>query len=216
MYNPVSYGVDSLTLASGVTLGFGSGQTAPPRLLVIVPTAATGIVLPAIASTPPTPPGTPGTTPGVGDGFCITVRNGAAYAVTLAAATGNTLADSLILNYTGAMETLQACAKDTKWYRIVNPLGAVGYRTVGGTVTVATTDRYINVATATTTVVLQAASVYPAGVEFVSIMNYSGSSISIAASGNSINTTASPYIVSTKVSTGICTDGVAFYLTHTA
>jgi hypothetical protein len=98
----------------------------------------------------------------------------------------------------------------------VNPLGAVGYRTVGGTVTVATTDRYINVATATTTVVLQAASVYPAGVEFVSIMNYSGSSISISASGNSINTTASPYIVSTKVSTGICTDGVAFYLTHTA
>ena len=216
MVNPVSYGVDALTLTNGVTLGFGPGMTAPPRLLVITPTANTAITLPAITPTQPSAPGTPGTSPGVADGFIITIRNAAAYNVTVAAATGNTLADTLMLNYNGSIETIQACSSNTKWYRIVPVYGAAGFRTVGGTVTVTTTDRYINVATATTTVNLLAASNYPAGAEFVTIMNYSGGSISIAAAGNSINTTASPYVVSTKIATGILTDGTSFFLSHTA
>ncbi len=214
MINPVSYGVDSLTLVSGVTLGFGPGMTAPPRLLVIVPTAATAITLPTIGPTPPTPPGTPGTSPGVGDGYQITIRNGAAYAVTVSAASGNTLADSLVMNYTGCQETLQACEANSKWYRIVPVLGAAMYRKAGAPLTIATSDRYVNIATAGT-ITLLAPSSYPPGVEFVTLLDGAGVTYTVAPTSGNINGTAA-LTVASAIAVGVLTDGSNFFLTHSA
>jgi len=213
MYNPISYGADSLTLATGVTLGFGPGMTAPPRLLFITPTAATGITLPAIAPVPPNPPGTLGTTPGVADGFLLSIRNNANYAVTVSAASGETLADNMVLSYTGAIETLQACAINKTWYRVVQPFGAVGYRFVGTSVTVTTTDRYINMGTAGT-INLLAATNYPAGVEFVTILNPAGVTYTVAPAGGATITTQTALTMTTTVSVGLMTDGTKFFLTH--
>lgn len=214
MYNPVSYGVDALTLAGPVTLGFNPGMTAPARLIVITPTANTSITLPPIAPTPPTAPGTPGTSPGVGDGYMITIRSAASYNVTVSAASGNTLADNLVMNYVGDIESLMACESNTKWYRLVNPFGASMYRKAGAPVTVATTDRYLNIGTAGT-ITLLAPTAYPYGVEFVTLLDPAGVTYTIAPASGNINGAAA-VTVSSAISVGVLSDGSAFYLTHTA
>jgi len=217
MFNAVSYGIESQTLSTAaLTLGTGPGQTAPPRFLLIVPTATTTITLPAIPPGLPTPIGTPGTSPGIGDGFMLTIRNGLSptatqYAVSVVAASGDTLTDPLPLGYGGNQATLYGALVNRTWYNLTPNTGNGAYRAVGAPVTVAATDRYLQIGTAGT-VTLLAPSAYPVGIEFVTLLNDAGVTFTIAPASGNINGTSTITITATDA--GVLSDGTAYHLTH--
>lgn len=214
MINAISTGYETLTITASTTLGYGSGQGAPPRILMCNATGAINVVLPKIQSVGPTPPGTPGTTPGVGDGMLLCIRNLTANAVTVAAASGDTLVDPLLLGGQGATENIFACYANSSWYRQINPLGGSGVQTVGAATTVTTANRYLITSTATT-ITLPAATAVPVGVEIFTIINSSGGSDTITPVSGNINGTAS-FTQTTKTSIGVLSDGTSYWLTHSA
>jgi hypothetical protein len=212
MINSISQGAETLTITASTTLGYGPAQIAPPRFLLCNASGPINVVLPTIPSVMPVPPGTPGTTPGVGDGLLLTIRNLTANAVTVAAASGDTLVDPLQLTGQGACENIAAVYGNRSWYRSVNPGGASGVRTVGAATTVTTADRYIITSTATT-VTLLAATAVPVGVELLTIINSSSGSDTVTPAQGTVNGAAS-LTMTTKTSAGFISDGQNYFITH--
>ena len=216
MINSISIGNETLTVTSSTTLGYGPGQTAPPRLLLCNPSANMNVVLPTIPPVLPNPPGTVGTSPGTGDGLIITIRNLTSYAVTVTAGGSDTVFDAPMLTGAGATANLIASIGKGYWYNIVSPWGAAGIRSVGGTAnTVATTDRYFCTPTAGTVTIL-APTNYPVGVECITVINTSGSADTLTPASGTVVGVGASYTLATKTSAGLATDGTAWYLPHSA
>lgn len=215
MINSISQGAETLTVTASTTLGYGPGQTAPPRFLLCSPSASMNVVLPTIPPVLPSPPGTPGTSPGTGDGLLITIRNLTAYNVTVTAGGSDTVFDAPMLNGAGATANLCAVLGKGYWYNLISPFGAAGVRSISGTASTATTaDRYIITPTAGTVNIL-APSAYPVGVEFLTIINTSGGSDTITPASGTIAAVGASLTLTTTISAGLMTDGTNFYLTHT-
>jgi hypothetical protein len=183
-------------------------------MLIMNATAATTVVLPPIPPVLPTPPGTPGTSPGIGDGFVLTIRNNSTNAITVSAASGDTLGDALQLGGVGSVETVMAVLGSKTWYRMVNPNGPAAVTSKGAAYTVQTSDRYL-ITTTATTITLQAPSVYPANQPFVTIINASSGSDTITPASGTLYGAAS-LTLATKVSSTFLTDGTNWYLVASA
>lgn len=213
MFNFISTGYNTLlNTTATLTLGVGSNQTAPPALLLQSLAAGGTVTLPKINPVGPTAPGTPGTTPGISDGYPITILSLAAFPTTIAAASGDTLGAGIptAINGTGSVISLIASAAQSTWYAI-NPVGLVGptIRTVAGAATLAPSDRFLIITTTAATIATGAPATYQVGQEYVIDNTTSGSLTITPASGN-INTTAS-YTLTTLTAARIITDGTNFF-----
>ena len=216
MINSISQGAETLTVTASTTLGYGPGQTAPPRLLLCSPTANMNVTLPTLEPVLPNPPGTVGTSPGTGDGLLITIRNLSAYNVTVTAGGSDTVFDAPMLNQVGATANLCAVMGKGYWYNYVSPWGAAGFRNLSGTAnTVTTADRYVGTPTAGTVTIL-APTNYPYGVEVVTIINTSGSSDTLTPASGIVVGYGASVTLATKTSAGLLTDGTNWYISHSA
>ena len=215
MFNFISTGYNTLlNTTATLTLGLGPNQTAPPGLLLQSLAAGGTLTLPKINSVGPTAPGTPGTTPGISDGFPITIRNLAAFPTTLAAASGDTL-DSILptaLNGTGDSLTLIASASQSTWYSVVPTGGYSGstIRTVAGAATLAPSDRFLIITTTAATITIQAPANYQVGQVYTVTNNTSGSLTLAPASGKIGTTTA--YTLTTLLPLSFYTDGTDYQI----
>ena len=145
--NRLNVNENVLTLTASTTLGYGPNQQIPASLILVNGSGAVTVTLPPILSSQATTlPGevTEGTGP-----IEITVRNVANYALTLAAASGDSINDTQYLGKAGASVTLRANPADRKWYRVnAYPLA---FRTLATGATLAATDRIVSIADAGTT-----------------------------------------------------------------
>lgn len=120
MFNPIQYGEDVLTITANTTLGYGPGQVAPPRELILNGAAALTVQLPPINSILPAPPGVQQTIVGVGRGFQMTIRNSTTFAPTITPYSGDTMVDTLTLSTVGSVESIIASESDSSWYKLAN------------------------------------------------------------------------------------------------
>lgn len=102
---------------TSLTLGYGSGQTVPPRYIVCNPTAAMTITLPLSTPTLPTSSSTQ-YIPGSGPGFPITIYNNSStpYTITIAAAAGDTLTNVVNLTAQGDSISVFSSPSENVWY----------------------------------------------------------------------------------------------------
>lgn len=208
----ISTGVPTLdTTLTSLTLGYGPNQTAPPDLLIYNGASGT-VTLPAINPTLPSPPTTPSTTPGVGDGFTMTIRNQAGNTITVTPA-GSDALENVFLGGIGAQVKLQASAADKKWYNVTGTNGLAGgggSRSVAGAATIATTDRYLIDSTASA-ITLPAPSNFPTGAPFVTVINTSVGNLTVTPASGNIQGVAALTIATLKSAT-LLTDGTNFFL----
>lgn len=110
-----------LSVATTLTLGFGSGQTVPPRYLVCEPTGNMTITLPLSTAQLPTSSSTQ-YIPGAGPGYPLTIYNNSAFTVTIAAATAtspavsDTLTNVPTLTAQNSSVTVFAAPGENTWY----------------------------------------------------------------------------------------------------
>ena len=99
------------TITQPLTLGYGSGQTVPPRYLVCNPSGAMTITLPLSTPTLPTSSSTQ-YIPGTGPGYPITIYNNSANTITIAAAAGDTLTN--VVNQTAQGDSISVFSSPTE------------------------------------------------------------------------------------------------------
>ena len=110
-----------LTVATTLVLGFGSGQTVPPRYLVCEPTGNMTVTLPLSTAQLPTSSSTQ-YIPGAGPGYPITIYNNSAFTVTIAAATAtspavsDTLTNVPTLAVQNSSVSVFAAPGENTWY----------------------------------------------------------------------------------------------------
>lgn len=106
-----------VSTATTLTLGFGSGQTVPPRYLVCNPTGNMTVTLPLSTPALPTSSSTQ-YIPGAGPGYPLTIMNisSTPFTVTIAAASGDTLVNVPTLTTQNSSVSLFASPSDTSWY----------------------------------------------------------------------------------------------------
>lgn len=122
-----------------LTLGYGSGQTVPPRYIVCNPTGNMTITLPLSTPALPTSSSTQ-YIPGTGPGFPITIYNNSStpYTVTLAAASGDTLTNVPVLSTQGSSVSVFSSPGENVWYgyeRSTSSTGANSFVTANITAT---------------------------------------------------------------------------------
>jgi hypothetical protein len=214
MWNPTSTGQNCLVNTTAtLTLGFGPGQTAPPQLLVQNLSAGGTVTLPKIDQVGPTAPGTPGTTPGIGDGYWLTIKNIAQQVTTITPASGDTCDISAISN-NGDVIMLVSDAVNSQWRQISGTLEGARTATVSTTAstTLAASTRYLIVTTAAHAITI------PAGANIdvpFTILNESSGSITITPASGNINTTAA-FTLTTLKSATFYGDGTNFHAINTA
>lgn len=213
VFNFISQGNSTqVNTTATLTLGVGAGQTAPPGLLLQSLAAGGTVTLPKINQVGPTAPGTPGTTPGISDGFPLTILSLTAFPTTITAASGDTLAAGIpaALNGTGSIIQMVASSSQSTWYPM-NTVGLVGptVRTVAGAATLLPSDRFLIITTTAATITIEAPANYQVGQEYIVDNTTSGSLTLTPASGN-INTTAS-YTLTTLTAARVITDGTNFF-----
>lgn len=102
---------------TSLVLGFGSGQTVPPRYIVCEPTNNMTITLPL--STPSLPTSAANQyVPGAGPGYPITIYNNSStpYTVTIVAASGDTLQNVSVLTLQNSSISVFASPSENIWY----------------------------------------------------------------------------------------------------
>lgn len=110
--------VDEAVITADTTLGYAPGQQTPPTLLVCKETAAITVTLPPIPTTLPSVPGTGQATIGVESGYAITIYNTATFAITVDAATGDTIDTTVSIATAKDSVTLRACEQTRTWYTV--------------------------------------------------------------------------------------------------
>ena len=140
MINPILTQTEQITsTATTLVLGFGPGQTVPPRYLFCNPTGNMTITLPLSTATEPNNTGVPNYLPGAGPGYSITFFNISAFTVTLAAATGDTLVNvPAVISGLYSKATVCSVPATNNWYGLDSSSGSVsGFQTVTTALTLA-------------------------------------------------------------------------------
>lgn len=156
MINPILVAQEEFaTTTTSTVLGYGSGQTVPPRYLLCSPTANMTVTLPLSTATAPLNTGVPNYIPGAGPGFALTVMNlSSTYTVTLVAAAGDTLVNvPPVLSALYSSTTVIAVPSTNNWYGLsTGSAYSAGIQSVAIPLTAAT----INAMNATPIVVVPA------------------------------------------------------------
>lgn len=175
MFNPISYGQDTvLNTTATITLGFGPGNMAPPRLLLMNVTQGATVNLPPISTGEPSVPGTLTAAVGVADGFVLTIKSLTNNPVTITP-NGSDAADTIVLGAAGLVTNLIASVPGAKWYVVAGGGGEsrTTNRLVTGNATLAVSDRYL-LDTASGTITLQTAALYPSYAPYTIVRDISG------------------------------------------
>ena len=101
--------------SASLTLGYGTGQTVPPRYVVCNPSGAMTVTLPLSTAALPTSL-TGQYIPSPGAGFPITIYNNSTNTVTIAAAAGDTLTNVVALTAQGDSITVFSSPGENVWY----------------------------------------------------------------------------------------------------
>lgn len=102
-----------VTTSTTIVMGYAPGQTYPPELIVVNAGAAT-LALPPITTS-----FSNGLwTQGIGDGATIRIKTLTTAGITVSAASGDTLSDTITLTVAKSEASLMSSLVDRTWYRI--------------------------------------------------------------------------------------------------
>ncbi len=118
MFNPIAFTNFTSLTVTAVTLGYAPGQTTPPQLLVMNPSANGQVTLPPTSSQQIAPPTVGQTTVGTSGGYRITVLNASTFTISAAVAVGSDtiIGSTTALTSVNTKYTLQADPGNSVWW----------------------------------------------------------------------------------------------------